>query len=240
MSLILLETVDSTNSWLKAHRGEYKNGDGVTALYQTAGRGRHGHIWLADYGMLPLSVLLKKTKHIGTLTLAVSLAVCEAVEGFYADRPVLRIKWPNDILLHNRKLCGILCESSGVCDSTDVIVGVGINLTQPEEYFIASGIPHGGSLEQLNGFAPDRTALAERLCEKITEYSEKPFAELIGEYRSRCVTLNKQVRVITHGSEATAVALDIAENGHLICENEGGRFEVSSGEVSVRGLYGYI
>lgn len=238
MSLIKLSETASTNSWLKEHRGELSHGDVVTALRQTEGRGRMGNTWLDADGMLPLSVLLRNIPHPETVTLAAGAAVCAALEEL-VDEPVM-IKWPNDIILRGHKLCGILCESVCVGDDFDVICGIGVNLSQPEEYFEAAGIPHGGSLRSLVGVEADRDILAKTLTERVIQYSSKGFAEIYSEYKSHCITHGKQVRIIKNGAEQVAFADDIAENGHLICRDDSESFEISSGEVSVRGLLGYI
>ena len=236
MSLIKLAEVNSTNTWLKERCGGLSHGDCVTALRQTGGRGRIGHEWLGHEGMLPLSVLIKDIPEPHTLTLRVSLAVCRAIEPLIGER--LSIKWPNDIILHGHKLCGILCESAVKCDSRCMICGVGINLTQPEEFFSASGIPHGGSLLSLTGIKADRDALAERLALLIAELSQIGLAEVADEYRQRCITLGKEVRLLGR-TERMAFALDISRDGTLVCRDAEGEFSVNSGEVSVRGLMDY-
>ncbi|MBE6902227.1 MAG: biotin--[acetyl-CoA-carboxylase] ligase [Ruminococcaceae bacterium] len=237
MSLTKLAEVSSTNTWLKERCGELSHGDAVTALRQTEGRGRIGHEWLGHDGMLPLSVLLKDVPEPDTLTLRASLAVCRALEPVVGTE--LAIKWPNDIILHGHKLCGILCESVMKCDSRCIICGVGVNLSQPAQYFVDAGIPHGGSLLSLNGIQADRDALAQQLTELIAEYSRTGFNEVIEEYRRRCVTLGREVRLLGN-TERTAYALDIAQDGALICRDSDGEFNVNSGEVSVRGLMDYI
>lgn len=240
MMLVHLQETDSTNTWLKLNRKSLSDGDAVTALRQTAGRGRIGHSWLDSEGMLPVSVLLRNPPYPETRTLTVSIAVCSALDSLYDVPPSFGIKWPNDIVLDGYKLCGILCESASDGDGIDIICGIGLDLCQSAEFFSEAGLPHAGSLLQLTGISPDREQTAQLIAEKVMEYSRYSFSELIGEYKSRCVTLGREVRLIRNGGEQTAYAEDIAESGHLICRNEDGRFEVSSGEVSVRGLYGYI
>ncbi len=238
MSLLKLSETASTNSWLKEHRAELSHGDAVTAARQTDGRGRIGHTWLGSDGMLPLSVLLRDIPYPDTITLTVGAAVCALLEEL-ADEPVM-IKWPNDIILRGHKLCGILCESVCGCDSIDIICGIGINVSQPTEFFEASGIPHGGSLKSLIGLDVNKDALAVKVTEQIIDYSGKSFDDIRNYYKAHCITLGKQVRIIKNGAEQVAFVEDIAENGHLVCHDESDSFEVSSGEVSVRGLLGYI
>ena len=132
MKLTELDEVSSTNTWLKERCEEHYHGDAVTALRQTAGRGRLGHTWLDSEGMLALSVLLKSPPGVDTLTLRVSIAVCRAIEQFIGEQ--LFVKWTNDIILREHKLCGILCESAVNGDSIDIICGVGVNISQSADF----------------------------------------------------------------------------------------------------------
>ena len=238
--LICLDEVNSTNSYLKARADELPSGTAVTARLQTAGRGRHGHDWLADEGMLPLSVLLKNPISPETLTLRVGVAVCEAIEAAYGGSLDAGIKWPNDVIIDSYKVSGILCESMRFGDDIDIICGIGVNLTQPKSFFASRGIPHGASLADLTGTAPDRIALAKGIARRICELSQTDFTQVYERYKRRCVTIGRQVRIIGANGERTAFAEDIAQNGFLICESGVERFEVSSGEVSVRGLMDYV
>ena len=236
--MIQLAETDSTNTWLKQHRAELSHGTAVTALRQTAGRGRMGNEWLDDEGMLPLSVLLRDPPQPQFITLAVSLAVCSAIEPLIGER--LGIKWPNDIILREHKLCGILCESAANGDGIDIICGVGVNISQSADFFCRSGIPHGGSLSSVLGVSADRERLAAAIADGILRFSQADFAELFEDYRSRSVTVGREVKLISPTGERTAFAEDIAEDGQLICRDGEQRFKVNSGEVSVRGLLGYV
>lgn len=238
--LIYLDAVDSTNSYIKARLAELSDGDAVTAELQTAGRGRHGHAWSANEGMLPLSVLLRDPRDIETLTARAGLGVCRAVESLYKDPPKIFIKWPNDIIIDYHKVCGILCESVPFGDSLNVIVGIGVNVSQSAEYFIGEDLPHAGSLLELTGSAPDKRMLFERAVREVCVFASKPFSECYDEFKSRLINLGRRVRVIGADGERNAVAEDVAPNGFLICRDERGTFEVGSGEVSVRGENGYL
>ncbi len=238
--LIFLDAVDSTNSYIKARLSELSDGDAVTAARQTAGRGRHGHVWAANDGMLPLSVLLRDPCDIDTLTARVGLGVCRAIEGLYKEPPSIFIKWPNDIIINYHKVCGILCESVPFGDSLNVIVGIGVNVSQSAEYFFGEKLPHAGSLLGLTGFAPDRRKLFETIVCEVCAFAAKPFSECYGEFKARLINLGRRVKIIGADGERAAVAEDVAPNGFLICRDEQGRFEVGSGEVSVRGENGYL
>ncbi len=238
IQMIHLTETDSTNTWMKQHRGELPDGAAVTALRQTAGRGRQGHDWLDAEGMLPLSVLLRNPPYPQFVTLGASLAICDVIEPLIGER--LGIKWCNDIILRGHKLCGILCESTANGYGIDIICGVGVNISQSADFFCAAGIPHGGSLMSVLGISADREQLAASIAEKLVEYSKRGFAEYREEYRSRSVTIGREVRIISPVSERTAFAEDISTGGQLICRSGEELFEVNSGEVSVRGLLGYV
>lgn len=239
--MIHLDEVDSTNSYIKARLGELSDGAAVTARLQTAGRGRRGHEWLADDGMLPLSVLLRNPAHPTTVTLCAGVAVCEALSALSEKLPRVGIKWPNDIIIDGRKVCGILCESVCVGDNMDVICGIGVNISQSAEFFERAGLPHAASLKMLAGLDVSRNALAEDIAERVRRLCKGDFSEVCEEYRRLCLTIGKQVRLIENGTERCAFAEGVADSGFLICRNEKGeRFEVNSGEVSVRGLLDYV
>lgn len=240
LNRITLDEVDSTNNYLKQHRGELPDGTLVTAGLQTAGKGRRGHDWLADRGMLPMSLLLKQAPHPDTVTLCAGVAVCEALEQFLPGES-LGIKWPNDIILRGHKLCGILCESVCFGSSIDIVCGIGVNLTQSAEFFERANIPHGGSVEMLTGVViENREQLAQDIAERLYKYTREGFDAIREQYVARCLTVGKRIRIIENGNEREAFAEGIAPNGFLICTDENGSFEVNSGEVSVRGLMDYI
>lgn len=238
--LIFLDEADSTNNYLRAHCKELSDGAAVTAKRQTAGRGRRGHSWEDDSGMLPMSVLLIDPPERETLTARVGLAVCGAIEEMCGSSQRIAIKWPNDIIITDRKVCGILCESIILGDRTCVICGIGINISQSEEYFKAAGLPHAGSLKMLTGTDPDSRELFERVAAAVKERAAMPFCKCYEEFKSRLINLGRRVRVISADGERSALAENIAPNGFLICRDENGTFEVGSGEVSVRGENGYI
>ena len=240
MKYIHLDEVDSTNSYLKQHRAGLPDGTLVTAGLQTAGRGRRGHDWLADRGMLPLSILWKNPPHPDAVTLCAAVAVCGALEKLFPQES-FGIKWPNDIILRGHKLCGILCESVCFGSSIDIVCGIGVNISQTAEFFEKANIPHGGSIEMLTGASvPDRESLAEDISERLYKFTREGFGAVSGEYKAHCLTIGKRIRIIENGNEREAFAEGIAPNGFLVCSDENGRFEVNSGEVSVRGLLDYI
>lgn len=238
--IIFLDETGSTNDWLKERCGELSDGTCVYAERQTAGRGRRGHIWEGAEGMLAMSVLLKNPADFGTLTARIGLAVCDAVSELYPTLTKIGIKWPNDIIIENRKVCGILCESVKIGDCLNVICGIGVNVSQDDDYFQKVNLPNGGSLKSLSGVELPKKILCERIAQHVILRSNEKFCDCYEEYKSKILNIGREVKIIRGNEERRAKAVDVAENGCLICEDENGRFEVNSGEVSVRGANGYL
>lgn len=239
MEMVFLDECTSTNDYLRENLAQLADGTAVTAERQTEGRGRRGHTWSSNDGMLPLSILFRDPLERGTLTARAGIAVCEAIEDACGLSGV-RIKWPNDVIVSHKKVCGILCECCHYGDIPYVICGIGVNVSQDEDFFRENGLPNGGSLLTITGRSPERTALFKAIAERVKRFAEIPLADCIGEYKARVLNLGRTVRIIGENGERCATAVDISPNGFLVCEDENGRFEVGSGEVSVRGEKGYI
>ncbi len=223
---------------------------GVVAVAgsQTKGRGRRGRNWNspADESVY-MSIGLKPEfapDRASMLTLVTALAVSRAIEKVSGLNNAL-IKWPNDIVIGGRKVCGILTELH--LDGTkieDVIVGVGINLGAskfPEE--IAQTAT---SLGAECGQTIEREELIASVLEYFEIYYEK-FAEkcdmstIMEEYVEKLANKDRNVRVLDPQGEYTGTARGINELGELLVEKEDGTMTaVYAGEVSVRGIYGYV
>lgn len=254
-NLIWLDRVDSTNTYLKNRCHELPHGTAAFTDCQTAGKGRRGNQWngsdakVQPGSNLALSFLLKDVtvEDMGILPLICALAVRRAVLAL-TGAPA-GIKWPNDMILKGKKLCGILCESriaahDGQGEAFCAICGIGVNLTQNQQDFDALNLPHAISLLLACGrvFKPEKVtaAILEAFEQAYLRYREEGFPALLQEYREGCVTLGRQVRVIWDQQIKEGVALDISPKGELVCSIEGAVHTVRSGEASVRGLYGYI
>lgn len=240
MKTIFLDETDSTNNYLKAHCKALPDETAVTALKQTAGKGRLGHSWEGSDEMLPLSVLLKDPIEPENLSARAGLAVCEALENALSGEFHLGIKWPNDVILANHKVCGILCESVRFGDCLNVVCGIGVNVSQSENYFEQAGLPNGGSIFSLTGEIPERNSLFKSIAERVIFRSKMPFHKCFEEYRSRVLNIGKEVKIIRGNEQKIAFAESVSEKGYLVCRDENGVFTVNSGEVSVRGKDGYI
>ncbi len=240
MKTIFLDETDSTNNYLKAHCNALPDETAVTALKQTAGKGRLGHSWEGSSEMLPLSILLKDPIEPENLSARTGLAVCEALENALSGNYRLGIKWPNDVILANHKVCGILCESVRFGDCLNIVCGIGINVSQSEDYFEQAGLPNGGSIFSLTGEILERDPLFKRIAGRVIFRSKTPFCECFDEYKSRVLNIGREVKIIRGNEEKAAFAESVSEKGYLVCRDENGVFTVNSGEVSVRGKDGYI
>ena len=174
-----------------------------------------------------------------------AVAVCNAVERVCGVRP--GIKWPNDVILDGRKLCGILTELELEAETAalrHVVVGVGINLTQTAADFGPEVAPVAVSLAQALGRAPRRAEMAAAVLAALDElYAAFPAerAAWLERYRADCLTLGRTVRLLRAGEEEEAFAEAVDDAFALVVRRaDGSREAVSSGEVSVRGLLGYV
>ncbi len=241
-------TIDSTNTEGKrlAEEGA-EHGSVVVAEVQTAGRGRRGHQWSSPKGAgIWFSLILKPELLPGdaaTLTLVAAMAVVKAIGRLPGAQP--QIKWPNDVLLSQKKVCGILTEMSAQIDYINYIVtGIGINV-RPQA-FPEDCAGTATALEQELGALPiSRAALLQAVLEEFECYYQQYMQTLDvslfrQEYHQYLINLDKQVRVLDPKGAYEGIARGINEKGELLVEREGIRTAVNSGEVSVRGIYGYV
>jgi BirA family biotin operon repressor/biotin-[acetyl-CoA-carboxylase] ligase len=242
-------SLDSTNDHLRAlAKAGAPAGTVVLADHQTVGHGRRGRSFHSPAGSgIYLSLLLRPDcppAELMHLTCAVAVAMCDAVEASAGFRP--RIKWTNDLVWGQRKLGGILTEigfnPKGNVDWA--IIGVGINCCQQESDFPEEIRNMAGSLSMAVGSPVDRTRIAAAMLSSLHGMTAKLLShrtELLAQYKADCMTLNRDV-VLGRGDEKLyGHAMDIDNTGALVVRFADGSCEaVSSGEISVRGMYGYV
>ena len=246
--LILLEETDSTNvQAAKAAAEGAPHGTLVTAEKQTAGRGRRGRTWESPAGKnLYFTLLLRPQfgpEKASMLTLVMACSVGRTIRQMTGLS--CGIKWPNDIVVNGKKVCGILTEMSVGTDKIDhVLIGVGINVGLQE--FTPELRDRATSLENETGCEVEREALLVAIMQAFEEDYEL-FAKwgglrpLLDEYQSMLLNRDARVRVLDPLGEYEGTALGITETGELKVLTDDGRItEVYAGEVSVRGVYGYI
>lgn len=244
-TLLVFDTVVSTNTVLKelARQGA-PHGAVVVADHQTGGRGRLGRSFSSPRGLgLYLSALWRvdaPPDRLMHLTCMAAEATRRAV--LEASGVNARLKWINDLVIGGKKLAGILTELVSTSEGLAVICGIGINCGQTDADFPPEVAKLAVSLKQL-GADPDRSALAASLIRQL----ELAYHDLLtpeawmAQYRRHCLTLGQDVQLLRNGSFQPAHVDGMTQEGALLVTHPDGTHEtVFSGEVSVRGLYGYL
>ena len=248
--LLFYSETDSTNTRAKALAASgAPEGTVLVADCQTGGRGRRGRSFFSPPGTgVYLSVILRPAcapMELMHLTCAAAVAACDAVEKVTGLRP--GIKWTNDLVIGKKKLAGILTELALEAESGQVqyaVIGIGVNCCQEQKDFPPELAETATSLSLALGREVDRNALAAGLAEEFLEMgrtlvSQK--AEILARYRADCVTLGQEVCLVSGDSLRHGFALDVDGEGALTVRLPDGSVEnVRSGEVSVRGMYGYV
>lgn len=248
-NILWLDELDSTNTRLKqlAEQGA-PHGTVLMADRQTGGRGRWGRSFHSPAGCgIYMSILLRpecEASELMHLTCATAVAACDAIESVTGLRP--GIKWTNDLVFGQRKLAGILTEL-GLDRQGHLryaVIGIGINCCQKNSDFPEDIREMAGSLASVTGKEIQRARVAGALIcamEKIQGQLLTDREGLLAQYRRDCMTLGKQIRLVRGDTESFGTALDIDDAGGLVVQFADGRIQtVTSGEVSVRGMYGYL
>ena len=242
-------SIDSTNDQLRllARQGA-PHGTVLIADHQTGGHGRLGRSFHSPEGMgIYLSILLRPDcapSDLMHLTCAAAVAMCDAVEASAGFRP--GIKWTNDLVYQKRKLGGILTElgftPKGTLDYA--IIGIGINCCQTAEDFPEDIRAFAGSLSMMTGTYADRSKVAAAMAEALWHMDSRLLTrkvDILSQYRRDCITVGQEISLVRGEDVRHGKALDIDEAGALIVSFPDGSIEaVNSGEISIRGMYGYV
>ena len=249
-SLLWFDSIDSTNTRAKelAAQGA-PHGTVLIADHQTGGRGRRGRSFHSPAGTgIYMSVILRpgcEPRKLMHLTCAAAVAMCDAVERSCGIRP--GIKWTNDLVYGHRKLAGILTElglsPKGTVDYA--IIGIGINCCQEEADFPEEIRSIAGSLHSVTGNQIHREQVAAAMLDALYRMNAELLSDrggILNRYRADCVTLGKEISVVkADGAVRHGTALDFDSEGALTVRFSDGTVEtVNSGEVSIRGMYGYV
>ena len=239
---------DSTNTQAKAlAKAGAPHGTVLIAGHQTGGRGRMGRTFQSPEGKgVYLSVILRPAcppEELMHLTCAAGVAMTDAVEAVSGLRPGL--KWINDLVIGSKKLGGILVEMSvekGLVDYA--VVGIGINCLQNREDFHPDIRDMATSLCLACGKPIPPEQLAAAMVTALWKMSRVLFSEkerLMDAYKAGCITLGREIQVLRFDTVRPGKAVDLDTEGGLVVEYpDGTREVVASGEVSVRGMYGYV
>ncbi len=231
---VFMRVCESTNDTAKSN-ADAESGSVFIAARQTNGRGRQGHIWESENnGGVYMSLLLKPDilpADAAQITPILGLAVSRALG---SD---IKIKWPNDLVLGDKKICGILTELS----RGNIVCGIGINVNNTS---FPPSLPDAGSLYLQTGTLYSYEDIVATVLNEFEpmyyEFLKNGFSVFKNEYRDRCINIGREIRVISDGSEIIGTACDITPDGALVVERDSDTILITSGDVSVRGLYGYV
>lgn len=249
-SIIYLDSVTSTNTYAKKKaEAAFREGTVVIAEEQTSGKGRKGRYWISPKGKgIWMSIMLKPDifpADASKLTIAAAYAVVKAL--WNCCKLDARIKWPNDIVSGGKKLCGILTEMSAEADEIkSVIVGIGINVKLESNDFGDEVSNAATSVSAEIGRAVPRKDLAAAVLNEFDAVYRDflrngSINQFLDGYKDKSAVLGKEVRLISTREEVIGTAVDISEEGHLVVRlADGSHRKIMSGEISVRGLCGYI
>lgn len=248
-NFVHLDTIDSTNNEAKklAIDGS-PEGTLVISEEQTMGRGRLGRNWVSPkHKGIWMSLILRPEINpiqVSKITQVAAAAVCMALIDMGIET---LIKWPNDIVLNDKKVCGILTEMSGELNRVNyVIVGIGINANIDKDEFPEDLKPIASSLKIEIGNYIKRKELVRRILNNFEELyeeliNEETIKKSIEICKDNSALIGKEIKIIEKGKETRARALSLNEDGKLIVQYKDGKVdELISGEISVRGLYGYV
>ncbi len=237
-----LETIDSTNTFARSlQESDSPHGTLIITEEQTAGKGRQGRQWRSQKGEnLLFSIVLKPSlvqEKVRVLPFAAALASADGIE--QETKCAVDCKWPNDLLIQNKKVAGMLIETATQNDAvTNIILGIGINVNQTE--FEDDLKEKATSLKLHTRQEIDRIRLLCAVVEEL-EYRFEQLRQfspqlLLDEWKQRATMFGSPITLVEHASVVHATAVDVAPNGALIIEEEGGtRREVFAGDVTITG-----
>ncbi len=239
------QTVDSTNEEAKRQAAlGAPHGSIFVADQQTGGKGRLGRVWVSPPGEgIWFTILLRPNDapvHAAAITLLAGLAVCKGIRNqFGCDA---KIKWPNDVVIGSRKVCGILTEMAAEMERIHYIaVGIGINANTPS--FPEELQVRATSIALELGHPIRRCELLQEVLLEFEQLYDAYFVQrlpgFIEEYKNWCVTLGRTVSTFHAGKEISGTAIDVTLEGDLVVQlSDETTITVNSGEVTVQGIYG--
>jgi len=237
----VLPVIDSTNQYLLDRISELSSGDACVAEYQQAGRGRRGRKWFSPFGSnLYLSMYWKLDQGPAAamgLSLVIGIVMTEVLQRLGAED--VRVKWPNDLYLKDRKLAGILVELTGKTgDAAHLVIGAGINLKMREP--VADTINQGWINLQEAGVNIDRNELTATLLKELRSallhFEQEGVAPFITRWRGLDNFLDRPVKLLIGDQEIHGIERGIDQQGALLLEQDGVIKPYIGGEISLRGM----
>lgn len=235
----VLPVVDSTNQYLLDRITELQSGDACVAEYQQAGRGRRGRQWISPFGAnLYLSMFWRLDQGPAAamgLSLVIGIVMAEVLKDLGAED--VRVKWPNDLYLNDRKLAGILVELTGKTgDAAQLVIGAGINLAMRETN--ANAINQGWINLQEAGINIDRNELAATLLnelrQSLRQFEIDGLAPFIARWRALDNFIDRPVKLLIGEQQIFGIARGIDQQGALLLDQNGVIKPFIGGEISLR------
>lgn len=237
--LAVIPVIDSTNQYLLDRMDRLQSGDACVAEYQQAGRGRRGRQWVSPFGVnLYLSMYWRLEQGPAAamgLSLVIGIVLAEALQELGAAN--VRVKWPNDIYLEDRKLAGILVELTGKTgDAAQIVIGAGINLGMRAP--AAEAINQGWINLQEAGVTVNRNALSARIVNKLrsalAQFEQDGLTPFVGRWARLDNFIDRPVKLLIGDREIFGIARGIDQQGGLILEQDGVKKSWVGGEISLR------
>lgn len=248
-NIMYFSTIDSTNNKSKelALDGS-PNGTVVISEEQTLGRGRLGRNWVSPkYKGIWMSIILKPDTDPMNVPKVTQVGAAAVIKTLNELGIKATIKWPNDIVMNNKKICGILTEMSGELNKVNyVIMGIGINVNIDIEDFPEELKDIATSISHEEGRYLKRKDLVSSLLNNFEilydEFEKEESINLsVNICRENSALIGKEVKIINRGKESIGRAVDLNDEGQLLVQYSDGKIDkIISGEVSIRGLYGYV
>ena len=231
LDIYFLETIDSTNAFARKHQLK-KPILIVLSEQQTAGKGRHGKTWHSpESGNIYLSIKYQVKSRVPALSLIIGLLIAEALDETSGQKINAQLKWPNDLLLENKKICGILIESEIEQDNIELTIGIGINYSIPKKE------SWWGDLGELADVLP-REKLINAILKKIINYKEHSYPDWQKGWEKRCLHQDIEISILTsQQKEIKGIFRGVDNEGKMLLETNNGIQSISSGECSIKGLY---
>ena len=218
----LLDTVDSTNTFAKE---KLLNKDYLVVIseQQTAGRGRQGKEWYSPNAGNIYMTIKFRDKNPAPLSLIIGLLISEAMDSVSGQKINAELKWPNDLLINKKKICGILIESEMSADEVEFIVGIGINYSLPKKE------SWWGEIGELADILP-REKLMNSILQNIINYKENGYKNWKDAWEKRCMHIGIELKALSNNQKDTDIGIfkGINEEGKMLLQTERGLKIISS------------
>jgi len=231
IDLYLLETVDSTNTFA---RKKLLNKDFLVVIseQQTAGRGRQGREWYSpNTGNIYMTVKFRDKGH-APLSLIIGLLISEAIYSVSDKKINAGLKWPNDLLISKKKICGILIESEINENEFEFVVGIGINYSLPKKEV------WWGEIGKLADILP-REKLINSILHSVVNYAQNGYENWKTAWEKRCMHMDIEIEAVSNNQRVIEIGIfkGINEEGKMLLQTESELKIISSGECSIKGVY---